>query len=488
MTSLSTSPLMVSLVQTAGTLPMFLLALPAGALADIVDRRKVLLATQIWMLLIALCLGILTYLGTTGPILLLTFTFLLSLGAAISMPAWQAITPELVSGPDLPPALTLNSVGINISRAIGPALGGFLISSFGTHIAFLFNAFSFLFVLVIVSRWDRPKKETTLPAERFFSAMRLGVRYAKHSPELRAVIYRTAAFIIPASAIWALLPLATRKVYKGDSSEYGILLTCIGLGAVFGAALIPRLKAKLSIDGLVAGGIFLLAIVFVILGTVTVFYFICASMLFAGMAWLTLLSSLNVSAQTAVPSWVRARTMAIYFMLVFFGGIAGGSILWGALAHQVGIQRVFFIAAAGLILGWLITRSYRLSGRECLNLAPSLHWPAPTVEFEPNHDDGPVLITVEYQIDPEKTSEFVNAMEQIRLARLRDGALHWGLFQDTENSKRFVENFIVESWAEHLRQHDRVTVQDKQAQEKARKFHIGDFPPKVSHLLYSGKN
>jgi MFS family permease len=483
MISLSPSPLMVSLVQTAGTLPMFILALPAGALSDIFDRRKLLIVSQSWMLIVAISLALLAYLNLAGAWSLLIMTFCLSLGAAVSLPAWSAIVPELVSRADLPPALALNSMGINISRAIGPAIGGYIISSFGIHWAFLLNGVSFIIVLIILCQWKSAQKESPLPAERFISAMRLGVRFAKNSPEFKSVLYRTAAFIIPASVLWALLPLITKQLLGGDSSDYGILLTFIGVGAVFGATILPRLKNRFSVETLVGSGIVLLAGVIALLGFSRNFLFDCFVMLIGGMAWLTLLSSLNVAAQTSIPSWVRARAMAIYFMLFFFGGMAGGSLIWGALATKIGIPLTLYIDSATLVLGLVSTRSYRLSGRECLNLAPSLHWPAPTVAIDMNQNNGPVLVTVEYKIAPTNTDEFLKTMEGVKLGRMRDGALHWGLFQDTEYPGRFVENFIVESWAEHMRQHDRVTEMDKTIQEKAWAFHVEQSIPKVSHYL-----
>ncbi len=483
MASLSPSPLMVSLVQTATTLPMFLLALPAGALSDIVDRRKLLLAAQTWMLLVAVSLGVLAYFNFAQDVTLLVMTFGLSLGAAISLPAWAALTPELVSREDLPSALALNSMGINISRAIGPALGGYIIASFGTYWAFLLNGVSFLTVLILLFQWKRAPKESTLPAERFVSAMRLGVRFVKHSPELKSVVVRTVAFIIPASALWALLPLIAKQLLGGDSSDYGILLALMGAGAVMGAAMLPRLKNKFLVDTLVVLGIVLLAAVVAALGISRNFYLDGAVMLLGGMAWLMLLSNLNVAAQTSIPSWVRARAMAIYFMLFFFGGMAAGSFFWGALASQIGIPNTLYIAGAVLLFGLLFTHSYKLSGRESLNLSPSLHWPAPTMALDTDHEEGPVLVTVEYTIDPKHTHEYKQAMDAVRLGRMRDGALHWGLFQDTEQPGRFVENFIVESWAEHLRQHDRVTHADKTLQEKAWSFQVDTSRPKVSHYL-----
>jgi len=483
MATLAPSPLMVSLVQTAGTLPMFFLALPAGALADIVDRRKLMIAAEAWMSLTVCFLGYITSRDAIQPSDLLILTFLLGVGVAIATPPWQAVTPELVSKEELAPALALNSVGINISRTIGPALGGLIIASFGIHSAFLFNGFSFITVAVVLCFWKRRVKKTSLPAEKFFSAMRLGWRFTKNSPDLKSVMLRTGAFIFPAGAMWCLLPLVVKQNLHGDSSDYGFLLTCIGLGAVLGAAFLPRLKKNYSIDILVGASIFILSATMSLLGAAPNYSLVCGAMFIGGAAWLTVLSSFNVTAQTVIPSWVRARAMAIYFMLVFFGGYASGSLLWGALANQIGIPVTLYLASGVLIVGLALTFRHRLGGRDSLNLSPSLHWPAPTVAIDMENDDGPVLITVEYEIDPKNFEKFKNCMHEMKLARLRDGALHWGLFQDAEYPGRVIENFLVESWAEHLRQHDRVTEADKSVQEKAWSLHIGNSHPKVSHQL-----
>jgi MFS family permease len=483
MTTLAPSPLMVSLVQTAGTLPMFFLALPAGALADIIDRRKLMIAAEVWMCLMVSVLGFITYKDTIQPTDLLILTFLLGVGVAIATPPWQAITPELVSKEDLAPALALNSVGINISRTIGPALGGLIIASFGIHWAFLFNGFSFFAVAVVLYFWNRQVKETSLPTEKFVSAMRLGWRFTKNSPDLKSVMLRTGAFIFPAGAMWCLLPLVVKQNLNGDSSDYGFLLTCLGVGAVLGAVFLPNLKKRYSIDILVGVSIAILSITMSLLGAAPNYSLVCGAMFVGGAAWLTVLSSFNVTAQTVIPSWVRARAMAIYFMLVFFGGYASGSLLWGALANKIGIPSTLYLASGVLITGLALTHRHRLGVRDSLNLSPSLHWPAPTVAIDMEHDDGPVLVTVEYEIDPKDFEAFKTSMQEMRLGRLRDGAMHWGLFQDAEYPGRIVENFLVESWAEHLRQHDRVTETDKAVQEKAWSFHIGKSSPKVSHQV-----
>lgn len=484
MTSLAPSPLMVALVQTATSLPMFLLALPAGALADIVDRRRLLLLTQAWMMTAALGLGVVTLVGATTPWTLLAFTFLLALGTALNAPAWQAIVPELVARAELPAAVALTSMGFNISRAIGPALGGFVMAATGPAMVFLLNAASFIGIMTVLSRWRRASREATLPAERFFGAMRAGVRYVRHAPALRSVLVRTAAFILSGSALWAILPVVTRAELGRGSTDYGVLLACIGVGAVAGAAILPHFRRKLSVDWLCTGATVLFSGVTLALAIVRHFSLLCGILLVGGAAWLTLLSSFNTAAQTAVPSWVRARALAVY-MLVFSGTMTVGSILWGTMATRLGIQTALIVAAVGLIVGLLTMWRYRLAVNEGLNLAPSLHWPTPTVMIEPEPEQGPVLVVVEYRIDPAQVRDFLDAMSLLRLIRRRDGALSWGLYSDPAEPGRYVEHFIVESWIEHLRQHERVTYADRAIEDRARAFHIGDDPPIVSHFTYA---
>lgn len=483
MASLAPSPLMVALVQAATTLPMFLLALPAGALADIVDRRRLLLITQTWMLAAALGLGALTVVGKTGPVALLAFTFLLGLGAALTSPAWQAIIPEVVSRDELPAAVALGSIGINVARAVGPALGGMAIAALGPGAPFLLNAASFVGILAVLWRWNRPPTQNVLPAERFVSAMRAGLRYARHSPPFKSVLVRTAAFVIPGSALWALLPLVAKTQLGQGPQGYGIMLGVLGVGAVAGAMVLPRLRQRFSVDLLTASAIVAFAAATVALAVLRNFPLLCASMAVGGGAWLTLLSSANTAAQTTIPSWVRARAMAIYFMLVFFGGMATGSILWGAVATAIGIPGALLLAAAGLFLGLTTVPRWRLATGEGLNLAPSRHWPAPDLAMEPAPDDGPVLVAVEYLIADNDVSAFLAAVRELRLERRRNGAMRWGIYRDLEMQGRFVETFIVESWSEHLRHHERVTEEDRAVEKQVRRYHRGGEAPMVSHLL-----
>jgi len=323
MTSLAPSPLMVALVQAATTAPVFLLALPAGALADIVDRRRYLIAAQVWMLLIAAMLGVLTLAGLTTAPLLLVFTFALGIGNAMMMPAWGAITPELVPRDELQGAIGLNSMGLNVARAVGPALAGLIVAAVGPGAVFILNAVSFLAVIAALKHWQRPPTASGLPAERLAGAVRAGLRYARHSPELSAVLVRGIAFFMFASASWALLPLIVRQELQSGPGTFGLFLACLGLGAIVGALLLPRVHARTSRDRVVAGATVLYATAMLALAHSGNVYAAGAAMLFTGMAWISVVSSLMTAAQTALPAWVRARGLAL-FWVVYMGECAVG--------------------------------------------------------------------------------------------------------------------------------------------------------------------
>lgn len=483
MTSLTQSTVMVALVQAATSLPMFLFSLPAGALADVVDRRRLLLFTQGWMLLSAVGLSALTAAGMMTPWLLLLFITLLGLGAAFNQPAQQASVPEMVPREDLPGAIALASIGFNIARAAGPALGGLIVAAAGPQANFLLNAASFLGVLVVLYRWKRPAETSVLPAERFLGAMRTGVRYVRHSPEVLAVIARGSVFVLCASSLWALLPVVARDLGRGPTG-YGLLLAAIGIGAVSGAIVLPRTSREGSTDLVVAAANLVFAGALVALGLIESFWLLFVALLAAGGAWVSLLSSLNVAVQMVVPSWVRGRALSVY-MLFIFGGLSGGSILWGSIAGRLGISTALLISAAGMVIGLLATLRVHLKSGEGLNLAPSRQWPAPRIhELEP--EQGPVLVTVRYRIDPERAAEFSAVMSELRRIRLRGGAMQWGLFADSEQPGLYTEMFLVSSWMEHLRQHERITVADEEVRLRAGSFHLGPEPPDVQHLIGAG--
>ena len=482
MTSLSPTPLMVAMVQAATSAPVFLLALPAGALADIVDRRRYLIAAQLWMLAVAGTLGVLTLAGITTAPILLVFTFALGIGTAMMMPAWGAITPELVQRAELPAAIGLNTIGMNVSRSVGPALAGLIVAAAGSGVVFILNALSFLAVISALLIWKREPKTSELPAERVVGAIRAGLRYARHSPELRAVLTRGAAFFVFASASWALLPLIVRQELHRGPSTFGLFLACLGVGAICGALLLPRLLARLSRDKIVAGATVLYAVAMLALAHSGNVIAAGTAMLVTGVAWICVVSSLMTAAQTALPGWVRARGLAL-FWVVFMGGMASGSAIWGQVASWIGIPYALTASAFGALLGIAATRRFHIGRHDADDRSPSVHWPIPMMSEEVESDRGPVMVTVEYRIDPARAPEFTALMQKLRMIRRRDGAFMWELFSDIEQPDRIVECFMVESWIEHMRQHERATVADREITEKAHSFHLGSERPRVIHMV-----
>jgi len=482
MTSLSSSPSMVALVEAADSIPLMLLALPAGALADIIDRRRLLIAAQVYLLVIAGALGLLTWLEMTTPWVLLGFTFALGIGAAIVMPAWAAIVPELVPTDQMPSAIALNSIAINVSRAIGPAIAGILVAAVGAWLVFVLNALSSIGILAVLLRWRREQRKSSLPAERFLSAIRVGLRFVMHSYALQVVLIRGSAFFVFAAATWSLFPLIVRRELGRGPEIYGLLLTCIGIGAVAGAMLLPRVRAKISRDVLVAGATALYALAALALAYLQNIGLLAVAMLATGVAWISILSALQVAAQMTLPAWVRARGLAA-FVVVFMGGMALGSILWGQVATWIGIPAALTTAAFGMVIAIGLTWRFKLGHHEVLDFKPSLDWAAPVLAEIPEPDRGPVMVTIEYRVQPGKRAEFVSAMHAVREMRRRNGAYFWELFHDSADTARFVECFMDESWIEHLRQHERVSVADRAIQQRANQFLVQGESTRSSHWI-----
>src|SRR6266446_6101048 len=482
MTSLSPSPFMVALVQSATSLPVFLVGLPAGAVADIVDRRRLLLVTQSWMLVAAGLLAVLAFLGLMTATTLLALTFALGIGVAMNTPTWQAITSELVPPSELTQAVTLNALPVNIGRAIGPALGGILVAAAGPALVFALNAVSFVAVLVVVYRWRRETPRALLPAERVIGATRAGIRYARHAPPLVAVLVRLGFFIVCASAFWALLPVVAHRDLGLGALGYGLLLGCLGVGAIAGAALLPRVKRRLPLDAVIG----LAIVIFAVMSALTAFWrFIPGlgiAMILSGVAWIAMMAGLNGSAQTAVPAWVRARALGIY-LLVFQGGLGLGSAFWGFVAEHVGASIALASSAGGALLGLAAIRRWPLRAVTPLDLTPSAHWAEPHLDVAPAPDQGPVRVDIDYRIDSAQADAFALAIRDMELIRRRDGAVNWAVYRDPGQKGRYVETFVVESWVEHLRQHERVTLRDRAVQERVRRFHVAATPPAVTHLI-----
>ena len=419
MTSLNPDPLIVSLVQVATTLPMFLVAIPAGALADIMDKRLFLIVGESSITITSAMFAAIVWLNLTTPFNLLLFTFLTSVASTLTSPAWQAVVPQLVPKPDLSPAIAANSVGMNVSRAVGPALGGVMVAQIGIAAPFWVNAFSNLGVIGALLWWRSPKTtKKHLPVERFGSAIRTGLRHARHNPHLRATLIRAVGFFLFASAYWALLPLVTRTQIAGGPSLYGYLLGAIGASAVGSALILPRLKEHLGADGVVAAGTIGTAIALVLFGLAGNWPLALAASVVAGASWIAVVATLNVSAQVALPDWVRGRGLAI-FVTAFFGALSLGSAIWGEVANFVGLPTAHLVAAGGLVISIPLMRRWKVQTGAEMDLTPSMHWPTPVLSHEVENDRGPVLVTVEYQIAPSDRERFLTALE--KLGRGGDG-------------------------------------------------------------------
>ena len=481
MTTLDPNPVMVAMVQAATTLPMFLFAMPAGALADILDTRRYLIAVEALIIVFAVPMALLTSHGAMTAWLLLAFTFLIEMGAALGAPAWQSIVPRLVPREDLPAAVAANAVGFNISRALGPALGGVIAAAFGHAAPFWVNAFSNAGSITALG-FARPRRArtTALPAERFLGALRAGVRHARNNPPLRATLVRAIAFFFFAAAYWALLPLVARDQVAGGPQLYGMLLGAIGVGAIGGAGLLPRLEASIGADRLVSAAQVGTACALLLFACARSQPVAFAASLIAGVCWIAGVSRLNVSSQMSLPDWVRARGLALHVALAL-GAMTLGSVAWGQVASAFGLVAAHVAAAAGALAALPLALRYRLQAGAGLDLSPSMHWPTPVVSGHLQGDEGPVMVSVEYRVEEANRAAWFAENRALERQRRRNGAYAWEMFEDAGDRGRFVETFHVESWLEHLRQHDRQTEADRRADERVRRLSRGE--PRVTHLV-----
>lgn len=477
MTTLTTSPILVALVQSASTLPVFLLGLPSGALADILDRRRYFIATQFWVAAVALvlCVAIMAG-GMTAP-LLLALTFANGIGLAMRWPVFAAIVPELVSRPQLPAALALNGVAMNASRIIGPLLAGAIIASAGSAWVFVLNAVLSVISGLVIMRWKRAHVPSPLGRERLGSAMRVGVQFVRQSPRMRAVLWRISIFFLHATALMALLPLLAKGLEGGGAGTFTLLLASMGAGAITAAMFLPRLRQAMARDVLVMRGTMLQAAATAVMAVAPNVYVAVPAMFVGGMAWITTANSLSVSAQLALPNWVRARGMSIYQMSIM-GATALGAAVWGQVATLTDVHTSLGLAAAtGVVAMALVQRLVADRSIE-EDLSPSLAFKAPVADAPPGA--GHLVVTIEYFIDPDRATEFRAVMQESRRSRLRQGALGWQLLHDISQPARYVERIEDESWTEHLRRFDRVTASDVALRERKLAFHVGDAPPRVT--------
>lgn len=480
-TDLSPSPLATALVQAATTLPVFLFALPAGVLSDILDKRKFLIAIQIMLASVSLCLMALSWLGLQSVATLILLTFIGGVGAALMGPTWQAVVPELVERPQLGNAVALNSLGINIARAIGPALGGAILLYFGVAYAYGADVLSYVFVIIALILWKREARQKDEIAEHFGGAFRAGLRYVKASRELHLVLFRAMAFFLFASAVWAILPLVARQLLKGSAGFYGVLLGAVGAGAIAGAILLPRLRKRWSNNQLITLAALVMAAVMVALSFAPSKPVAVGLMLILGIAWIVPLTTFNSTAQSILPNWVRGRSLAVY-LTVFSGTMALGSVLWGTVAQMWSIPVALLVAGALLALVTFGVSRFGLpSGGD--DLMPSGHWATVDDHGSTEKDRGPVLVQIEYRIRAEDREAFLAALKRLSRERLKDGAYQWSVGEDHDDPTILMEWFVIESWAEHLRQHHRVSRHAEQLQADVNRFHQGKTPPVVRHLI-----
>ncbi|MBU2411065.1 MAG: MFS transporter [Gammaproteobacteria bacterium] len=483
MTSLTSSPVWVALVQTASTLPVFLLGLPSGALADILDRRRWLVATQFWLAGTAILLCAAIYFDLITAPLLLALTFANGIGLALRWPLFSAIVPELVPRTHLPAALGLNGISMNASRIIGPLVAGTLIASAGSVWVFGLNAVLCVASGFVVLRWRREDKPNPLGREKLISAMRVGVQFVRQSPRMRAVLTRISMFFLHSTALLALLPLLARGLEGGGAGAFTLLLAAMGTGAIVAVLFLPRLRQALTRDDLVMRGTMVQSGATAVMAVAPNVYVAVPAMFLGGMAWITVANSLSVSAQLALPDWVRARGMSMYQMAIM-GSSALGAALWGQVAEVSALHFSLGIAAvSGTVLMALVVRYVSDGTSEDEDTSPAgMGWSKGPPKIAPE-EQGRVVITIEYIIDPARAAAFHVVMQQTRRARLSQGAIGWELLHDITEPGRYLEQVVDESWTEHLRRFHRATAADIALRERRLAFHQGEERPVVTRYV-----
>lgn len=482
MTAIADSPDMVALVQASTTLPVMLFSLTAGAIADNYDRRRIMLTAQGFLLAVSVLLAAAAWLDLMTPWLLLGFTFLIGCGTALNNPAWQSSVGDMVPRRDVPAAVTLNSVAFNIARSVGPAIGGAIVAAAGAVAAFVLNAFSYIALITVLARWRPPKVERVLPRETLLIAMGAGVRYVAMSPNIRSVILRAFAYGFGGIVALALLPLIARDLVQGGPLVFGILLGAFGAGAVVGAFLSARLRRMLSTESLVRATFGANALAAALVGISTTMWLTLPALAVAGACWVMTLSTFNATVQLSAPRWVVGRALAIYQMAAF-GGMAGGSWVWGQAVLHYGPEQALLLAAFSLLAGAALGFRYRLPPLEALNLDPLSRWREPKVAVDIEPRSGPVIVTIEWLIREEDVVEFLKAMAERRRIRRRDGARHWTLLRDLTDPELWIERYDTPTWVEYVRQAQRITQADAEITDRVRSLHKGPNPPVVHRMI-----
>ena len=483
MSTMSTSPLLLSVMATVSAVPIFFFSLPAGALADVLERRRILIVAQSWMLAVATFLSAAAWLGGVRPWVLLAVAAALGTGVAFNSPAWSSIMPDLVSREEMPAAVTLGSLSLNVSRAIGPALAGALVAAFGPAVCFSLNAASFLVVLLTIQRWRPEKKPAPLRGERFLGALSAACRYAAHAPAMQTVLVRIVAFVFCGVAVTSLLPIQATQRLHLPASQFGVLMGAFGCGAITMAVFgLPRLRGKMKPDTLMNLATAALAAVLLGMTLASHLALLLPVTFVGGAAWIAGISNLSVAGQNAMPAWARGRMNALS-MTVMQGSIALGGMTWGQTTSTFGLTVALMAAGVGLLATILLGLKFPLRLPFELNLDAALPIGTHSFPQPPQPDDGPIVVTVEYLVSEDQSSPFMAAMKPLRLHRLRDGAMRWSLTQEIGEPIRFVEEFTVDSWAEHLRQHERIAVSDTELHKEVRAFHQGTEPPRVRHFI-----
>lgn len=483
MVELTGSSFLAALVQTAVFLPMFLLALPAGVLADTTDRRGLILRALAVQVGIVAALAVLALLGWAGPATLLLFTFAAGCCTALLSPAWNTSVADTVPREDMPQAITAMSIAWNSARALGPSIAGFVFAWWGAGWVFAIALLSALVMMQAVRRWPPARHATSpLPAERLWSGTVAGLRYARHSPMILAQLLRTVAYSGTGSALWALLPAIAAQQLQLGAAGFGFLMGCLGTGAVAAGLVLGKLRARLGLERLVAIGCLVFAAVMLIAAFVRIPAIVFVALAIGGAAWMAVMATFNTATQSSAPPWVRSRAVALHTVSAL-GSFAIGSAFWGAVSGVAGLAVALSVAALAMTAGILLARPFPLRMGDAQEVTPVALWEDVFIKDEPMPDDGPVSVEVAYRIRPGEAAEFLHAVSQLRASRRRDGATLWRVYRDLGDPARYVERFIVASWAEYLHQRARATLADQEVEARVREFLQPGEPVTMQHYI-----